>query len=76
MIAYRIDLADQRSHHYRITLTVAMPAAETLLSLPVWINGSYMVREFGRHISSLAARQGRRAQPSYAPQSRGADAGS
>ena len=61
MIAYQIDLADLRSHHYRVTLTVAQPAAETLLSLPVWINGSYMVREFGRHISGLAARQGRRA---------------
>jgi predicted metalloprotease with PDZ domain len=29
----------------------------------VWINGSYMVREFGRHLSALQARQGRRAVP-------------
>ncbi len=61
MIAYQIDIADVRSHHYQVTLTVAQPAAETWVSLPVWINGSYMVREFGRHLSALTARQGQRA---------------
>ena len=60
MIAYQIDLADVHSHHYQVTLTVAQPAAETWVSLPVWINGSYMVREFGRHLSALTARQGQR----------------
>mgnify|MGYP002146314960 CR=1 FL=1 len=29
------------------------------LSLPVWIPGSYLVREFSRHLSGLEARQGR-----------------
>ena len=60
MIAYQINIADVHSHHYQVTLTVAQPAAETLVSLPVWINGSYMVREFGRHLSGVTARQGRR----------------
>lgn len=63
MIAYRVDVADTHSHHYRVTLTVAQPAGVQLLSLPVWIAGSYMVREFGRHLSGLSARQGRRALP-------------
>jgi predicted metalloprotease with PDZ domain len=63
MIAYRVDVADTHSHHFRVTLTVARPDAEQLLSLPVWIAGSYMVREFGRHLSGLTARQGRRELP-------------
>ena len=63
MIAYRVDVADTHSHHFRVTLTVARPDAAQLLSLPVWIAGSYMVREFGRHLSGLTARQGRRDLP-------------
>lgn len=60
MIRYRIEPADLHGHHYHVTLTVPQPAAAQVLSLPVWINGSYMVREFGRHLSGLQARQGRR----------------
>jgi predicted metalloprotease with PDZ domain len=61
MIEYRIDLADPAAHLFRVTLTVARPAASLIVSLPVWIPGSYLVREFARHLSGLAARQGGRA---------------
>ena len=57
---YRIKLADLAAHRYRVTLTLANPAPEQDLSLPVWIPGSYMVREFAKHLSGLAARQGGR----------------
>jgi len=60
MIHYRVEIDDLNSHHYRVTLTVPQPAAQQVVSLPVWINGSYMVREFGRHLSAVTARQGRR----------------
>ncbi len=56
-----IELDDLHSHHFRVTVSVPQPAAQQLLSLPVWINGSYMVREFSRHLSGITARQGRRA---------------
>jgi predicted metalloprotease with PDZ domain len=59
MISFRIDVADVATHRFRVTLTVPEPAAEVTLSLPVWIPGSYMIREFGRHLSGLTARQGR-----------------
>ena len=63
MIHYHVELHDPHAHQYRIALTVPQPAAEQCVSLPVWIPGSYMVREFGRHLSQLEARQGRRAVP-------------
>jgi predicted metalloprotease with PDZ domain len=63
MIHYTVEVADTHSHHYRVTLTVARPDALTTLALPVWIAGSYMVREFGRHLSGLQARQGRQTRP-------------
>ena len=58
MIHYRIEVADAAAHQFKVTLTVADPAPEQQLSLPAWIPGSYMVREFARHLSRLEARQG------------------
>ena len=57
-IIHRVDIADANAHLFRVTLEVLRPARELRLSLPVWIPGSYMVREFARHLSGLEARQG------------------
>jgi predicted metalloprotease with PDZ domain len=59
-IAYRVEIADAHAHQFRVTLTVPRPAALQRLALPVWIPGSYMVRDFARHFSRLEARQGAR----------------
>ena len=63
MICYRIDVADAHAHLFEVTLHVPRPAAEQRLSLPAWIPGSYLVREFARHVSALRARQGTREVP-------------
>ena len=60
MITYRIEVAQAHAHLFRVTLTVPRPATEQRLSLPVWIPGSYLVREFARHLSGLRATQGTR----------------
>lgn len=60
MIHYRIEARDPNAHLFQLTLTVAEPAAVQRLSLPVWIPGSYLVREFARHLSGLHATQGAR----------------
>jgi predicted metalloprotease with PDZ domain len=57
-IQYRVELADLHAHLYRITLVIARPAATQRVSLPVWIPGSYMVREFSKHLQQLSPRQG------------------
>jgi len=63
MPSYRIEIADRLSHHFHVTLMLSKPAAEQGLSLPVWIPGSYLVREFARHISGMSAKQGARELP-------------
>lgn len=60
-VRYRIEAADLHAHLWRVTLTIAEPAAVQELMLPVWIPGSYLVREFARHLQGLQARQGARA---------------
>ena len=59
-IHYRVEAADVHAHLFRVTLTVQQPAALQRLSLPVWIPGSYLVREFAKHLQRLQARQGGR----------------
>ncbi len=58
---YRIEAADLHAHLYGVTLTIARPAENQRVSLPVWIAGSYMVREFAKQITGITARQGKRA---------------
>ena len=60
MISYRIDVHNAQAHLFRVTLTIPAPGSTQRLSLPVWIPGSYLVREFARHLSALEARQGSR----------------
>ena len=60
MIEYRVDALDVHAHLFRVTLTLPRPAECQHVSLPVWIPGSYLVREFSRHLSRLQAHQGRR----------------
>lgn len=55
--SYHVELADLAAHRFCVTLTLPDPAAEQDFSLPVWIPGSYLVREFAKHLSGLRARQ-------------------
>ncbi len=54
---YSVDASDVHAHLFRITLTIARPAKNQHVSLPVWIPGSYMVREFSKHLQKLVATQ-------------------
>ena len=58
MIRYEVDVAATNRHTFSVELRVDRPAAEQRLSLPAWIPGSYLVREFARHLSALSAEQG------------------
>jgi predicted metalloprotease with PDZ domain len=60
-VHYAVDASDVHAHLYRITLTIARPAKNQQVSLPVWIPGSYMVREFSKHLQKLRGVQGGKA---------------
>jgi len=60
-VLYRLAPHDPAGHRYRITLTVQAPSPDgQRLSLPAWIPGSYLIRDFSRQIESLTAYSGNR----------------
>ena len=56
-LIYRVEIDDLHAHLFRVSLRIARPLPGQRLSLPVWIPGSYMVREFSGHLQELTARQ-------------------
>ncbi|MDR3213331.1 MAG: PDZ domain-containing protein [Azoarcus sp.] len=55
-IRYAIRPSRPEAHLFEVRCTVPEPAPDgQVFSLPVWIPGSYMIREFARHIVSLKA---------------------
>ena len=63
MVRYAVDVAAPDRHTFSVELRVDDPVAGQRFSLPVWIPGSYLVREFARHLFDLAAEQGGAAVP-------------
>lgn len=53
-----VSVHSAQAHLFAITLRVPNPAKNQRVSLPVWIPGSYLVREFSQHLQNLSARQG------------------
>ena len=61
MIHFTVETDDLHAHLFSITLKVKQPAARQRVSLPVWIPGSYLVREFSKNLQGLSASQRGRA---------------
>ena len=61
VVHFRVEPLDLHAHLFHVTLTIQKPAAEQRVSLPVWIPGSYLVREFSKNLQRLEARQGQQA---------------
>lgn len=55
---YLVEPFRPEAHLFRVSLTVPDPDQQgELLSLPVWIPGSYMIREFARNVVEIRAMQ-------------------
>ncbi len=51
MILYKLKFVRPEQHYVEVELSFDLPENEqTLLYMPVWIPGSYMIREFSRHL--------------------------
>jgi predicted metalloprotease with PDZ domain len=59
VIRYTVTPADPRAHLFAVTCTVDAPdPGGQVFRLPSWIRGSYLVRDFARHVVGVAARAG------------------
>ena len=54
MLHYQIEFDDYRQHLIHVTLRFLANPTQ-VLSLPTWIPGSYLIREFSKHIESVKA---------------------
>ena len=53
---YRISPHDPAAHVFEVQLTVAVPdPAGQVFSMPAWIPGSYMIRDYARNVVSIRA---------------------
>ena len=61
-IRYRIAPRHPEAHVFEVSVVVDRPdPSGQTFTLPAWIPGSYMIREFARHVVRISARCGRRA---------------
>ena len=55
---YRIVPANPQAHYFEVRCTVARPDADgQIFALPAWVPGSYLIREFARHIVEIRAEE-------------------
>ena len=57
-VHYTVDASQQHAHLFKVTLHIEKPLVGQIVSLPVWIPGSYLVREFSKNLQNLKAKQG------------------
>ena len=63
IVTFRVTMPQADDHLFHVELTVARPQARLDVHLPVWIPGSYLVREFSRHLQALRCTQAGRDVP-------------
>jgi len=55
---YRVSMPEPHSHLFAVELEVDRPGPAPVLAMPVWTPGSYLVREFARHLEGMEADDG------------------
>lgn len=56
MLDFTVTPVDAAAHRFRVMLSASVqPGTPLRLQLPAWIPGSYVVRDFARHVLSLTA---------------------
>jgi predicted metalloprotease with PDZ domain len=57
---YTVDPFDLFGHRLRVTLHIPrLVSTEQVVFLPAWIPGSYLIRDFSRHVESIRGRSGK-----------------
>lgn len=54
-VQYEVSFASADNHYVDVTATLPSADADQTLMMPVWTPGSYLVRDYSRHIDSVSA---------------------
>ncbi|WP_213994877.1 PDZ domain-containing protein [Arsukibacterium sp.] len=54
-VSYQLKIQDISSHRIEVTLTFMPELNVHKLSMPAWIPGSYMIRDFAKHLLTISA---------------------
>ncbi|MBY6185180.1 PDZ domain-containing protein [Marinobacter hydrocarbonoclasticus] len=57
MIHYQIQPIDPLAHLFAVTLRVSQASENQQFTLPAWLPGSYMIRDFARHLIGVRAQR-------------------
>src|SRR5262245_14077100 len=58
-LSYTLAFSQPHTHLYEVSLTIGNVATPQLdLSLPIWTPGSYLAREYARHVQDFSAGDG------------------
>ncbi|MGC3998091.1 MAG: M61 family peptidase [Anaeromyxobacter sp.] len=55
---YRLSLPEPQTHLFHVEAILDQPGEVAELAFPVWTPGSYLVREYARHVEALSAEDG------------------
>ncbi|MEI6226782.1 MAG: M61 family peptidase [Deltaproteobacteria bacterium] len=55
---YRVSMPQPHSHLFEVEAVLDSPGPAPVLAFPVWTPGSYLVREFARHLEGVEADDG------------------
>ncbi len=54
-VSYRISIPQPQTHLIQVEMTLDGARGDEVVGLPVWTPGSYLVREFERHVQDVSA---------------------
>ncbi|WP_028080883.1 M61 family metallopeptidase [Solimonas soli] len=61
LVVYHVRAADLRAHLFEVRCRLAAPDPQgQVFSLPSWLRGSYLIRDFAKHVVGLRAESGGR----------------
>ncbi|MFY9136692.1 M61 family metallopeptidase [Zwartia sp.] len=61
-LLYSLEPFDLSGHRLRATLRITEPDPKgQIISMPAWIPGSYLIRDFSRHVEHISAKSGTQA---------------
>ena len=54
-IQYSLSIPDVHAHLVEVSIHISAPGSSLELSMPSWTPGSYLLREFARHVQQFRA---------------------